>query len=546
MQALNRVWLVATCMLSSIGASVVAQPVGTAFTYQGQLRVDGAPVDEVCDFIFTLWSDPTSGDAGDQIGPTLAFNRGILSPPPIEVVDGLFTVELNFGAHAFEVDRRWLQVAVRCPSAPITSIVPYTTLAPRSAVTPTPIAMYAMTGGVPDALWVAGGDDIHNANTGNVGVGTTDPTASLHVTNSGGKTAVLAETSWIGVYGRHSSTTGTFPGVLGETDSLVSNATALRGVVTSTSPGSGSVGVLGYNKGTGGAGMGLKGQQDGSGWGVYGTTPNGTGVYGNASGNTGTNYGVRGASASTGGFGGYFVNTSSDGTALYAQSAGGGRDDATLQVHNTQPSTGVAAYVTSVGSWAAMHVQNNGTGEVLWLSRDNTDGPFIVAYNEETGRRVFGVEQNGWTSVSVLEITGGADLSEQFRVGGAHHSPEPGMVVSIDPEHPGALVVSRQAYDRKVAGVISGAGGVNPGMLMAQKDTVADGELPVALTGRVYVQCDASGQSIEPGDLLTTSDRPGHAMKVADHALAQGAIIGKAMSSLSEGTGLVLVLVSLQ
>jgi hypothetical protein len=69
----------------------------------------------------------------------------------------------------------------------------------------------------------------------------------------------------------------------------------------------------------------------------------------------------------------------------------------------------------------------------------------------------------------------------------------------------------------------------------------------VALTGRVYCLCDASSGGIEPGDLLTTSDTPGHAMKVTDHARAQGAIIGKAMTRLAQGeTGRVLVLVSLQ
>jgi hypothetical protein len=46
--------------------------------------------------------------------------------------------------------------------------------------------------------------------------------------------------------------------------------------------------------------------------------------------------------------------------------------------------------------------------------------------------------------------------------------------------------------------------------------------------------------------MLTTSDLAGHAMKVQDHAKAQGAILGKAMSKLDEGTGLVLVLVTLQ
>ena len=57
---------------------------------------------------------------------------------------------------------------------------------------------------------------------------------------------------------------------------------------------------------------------------------------------------------------------------------------------------------------------------------------------------------------------------------------------------------------------------------------------------------DASHGVIKPGDLLTTSDTPGHAMKVSDHAQAQGAILGKAMSGLKEGKGLVLVLVTLQ
>jgi hypothetical protein len=62
----------------------------------------------------------------------------------------------------------------------------------------------------------------------------------------------------------------------------------------------------------------------------------------------------------------------------------------------------------------------------------------------------------------------------------------------------------------------------------------------------VYCWCDASGGAIEPGDMLTTSDTPGHAMKVTDYPRAQGAIIGKAMTSLEEGRGLVLVLVNLQ
>jgi len=146
----------------------------------------------------------------------------------------------------------------------------------------------------------------------------------------------------------------------------------------------------------------------------------------------------------------------------------------------------------------------------------------------------------------VLEITGGSDLSEQFDIGSAGALSQPGMVVSIDPDNPGGLTLSGQAYDRKVAGVISGAGGINTGMVMGQKGSTADGEHPVALVGRVYVWADASSGAIEPGDLLTTSDRPGHAMKVLDHGQATGAILGKAMTGLTEGQGLILTLVTLQ
>jgi hypothetical protein len=162
------------------------------------------------------------------------------------------------------------------------------------------------------------------------------------------------------------------------------------------------------------------------------------------------------------------------------------------------------------------------------------------------GEQLFAVNEDGTTQVNILQIMGGADLSERFDVNVDKTTPEPGMVVSIDPENPGKLVLSDAAYDRKVAGVISGAGGIKTGMMMGQHDTVADGAHPVALTGRVYVWADASDGPIEPGDLLTTSHVPGHAMKVIDHTRASGATLGKAMTSLESGRGLVLVLVALQ
>ena len=81
---------------------------------------------------------------------------------------------------------------------------------------------------------------------------------------------------------------------------------------------------------------------------------------------------------------------------------------------------------------------------------------------------------------------------------------------------------------------------------MGQQGTLATGEHPVALTGRVYCNVDATTAPIRPGDLITTSDLPGHGMKAIDPAQARGAIIGKAMTGLASGRGQVLVLISLQ
>ena len=93
--------------------------------------------------------------------------------------------------------------------------------------------------------------------------------------------------------------------------------------------------------------------------------------------------------------------------------------------------------------------------------------------------------------------------------------------------------------------MLSGANGINPGISLRQSGALDEGQ-NVALSGRVYVLADADVAPIKPGDLLTTGDTPGHAMKVKDHARAQGAILGKAMSSLPRGKGSVLVLVTLQ
>lgn len=145
-------------------------------------------------------------------------------------------------------------------------------------------------------------------------------------------------------------------------------------------------------------------------------------------------------------------------------------------------------------------------------------------------------------------IEGGADVAEKYDIAPSNDvHPIPGMVVSIDPSNLGKLIVSDCPYDRKVAGVISGADGIAPGLILGQAGTPAYGETPVANVGRVWCYVDANeGGPVSPGDLLTTASTPGHAMRVDDQARSQGAVLGKAMSSLETGRGLVLVLVSLQ
>jgi len=197
------------------------------------------------------------------------------------------------------------------------------------------------------------------------------------------------------------------------------------------------------------------------------------------------------------------------------------------------------------GGGAYFKVVGSGANPITWtdILTLKTSGNVGIGTTNPTEK----LEVNGTAKVDILKVMGGSDLSEQFDVTscGGLEDVVPGMVVIIDAENPGKLAISQNAYDQKVAGIISGAGGVNPGMLMGQDETIANGEYPVALSGRVYCLADASHGSIKPGDLLTTSDKPGHAMKVADHQRAHGAIIGKAMTSLDEGCGLVLVLVTL-
>jgi hypothetical protein len=135
-----------------------------------------------------------------------------------------------------------------------------------------------------------------------------------------------------------------------------------------------------------------------------------------------------------------------------------------------------------------------------------------------------------------------ADCAEEFDVA---HVPgaQPGAVMVIGADD--ALELASEAYDRRVVGVVSGAGDLRPGIVLGRQPSRLS-RLPIALTGKVFCKVDATYAPIAVGDLLTTSSTPGHAMKAVDQTRAFGAVIGKALRAQAADTGLIPVLIALQ
>jgi hypothetical protein len=183
------------------------------------------------------------------------------------------------------------------------------------------------------------------------------------------------------------------------------------------------------------------------------------------------------------------------------------------------------------------------------VSANNDAGGFgLWASGATAGCFQGNVEMNGDATVTgTLNVGGdvvleGADCAEEFDMQ-ANADLDPGTVVVLDKN--GALEPGRQGYDRKVAGVISGAGQFRPGMILDRRASSGK-RAPIALMGKVYCKVDAQYGQVEVGDLLTTSPTSGHAMKASDPARAFGAVIGKALEPLRSGQALLPILVTLQ
>lgn len=168
----------------------------------------------------------------------------------------------------------------------------------------------------------------------------------------------------------------------------------------------------------------------------------------------------------------------------------------------------------------------------LHIGADGNYGDILV--NDDAGETTVHIHGNSGD----IKLRG-ADTAEHFDTAGG--VPDPGTVMVIGPD--GQLEPSTTAYDPKVAGIVSGAGDLGPGVVLGYHPDETNG-VPIALSGRAWCRVD-SDSGIHPGDLITTSEVDGHAMPARDPDRRMGAILGKALEGHGPGRGQVPVLVSL-
>jgi hypothetical protein len=363
-----------------------AASMGTAFTYQGRLIDANKPADGLYDLQFKLYD---ANVAGTQKGNAIDVNE-------LNIIDGQFTVLLDFGSDVFDGNAVWLEIGVRAgelkdPNA-------YTTLIPRQEITPTPYTLQTR------GLFVD--------KAGNVGIGTTGPISKLEVMSTEDYHGIRSTVPYIAVYGHRTGTSGTWPGVHGECDSLSNNASGVRGVITSTSPGTNSAGVRGVNNGTGTKGTGVYGWQAGDGYGVYGDTAgNGIGVYGIHSSSTGQEPGVKGVTNTTSSYSSAIFGeaTATMGTTYGVRGVTASTSGIGVVGRATATSgynTGTAGQSDSIGGIGVWGWASNGSGTTY-------GGYFAAASADGTGVFAFHDSGNG-TAPAVM---GRTDSDDSYAVG---------------------------------------------------------------------------------------------------------------------------------
>ena len=138
----------------------------------------------------------------------------------------------------------------------------------------------------------------------------------------------------------------------------------------------------------------------------------------------------------------------------------------------------------------------------------------------------------------ILTSTGAYDVAEDYPT--RDHTITPGSLVSIDPNEVGFVAKTNKEYDSTILGVYSS----EPALRLSQETDKIDGAkaIPIALAGRVPVKVSTENGVIQPGDYLTSSSKPGVAMK----ATKAGPTVGKALEGFSgEGTGQVMTFINI-
>ena len=274
------------------------------------------------------------------------------------------------------------------------------------------------------------------------------------------------------------------------------------------------------------------------------THSSGKGISGYATATSWANYGVYGEHSDSGNYGS--IGGGSEGVYGYSNSGTGvkGLTNSGTGVYGRSCTSGSGDNYGYLGT-TSYGVYGYCSGNRVGVRARSCRGNPIEAYGEDDSDREFYVSNDGDVYADGSFHSGGADVAEYFH---APEDPEPGTVMVIDPSGGSKLRSATNAYDTTVAGIVS----TSPGVSLGTKEDGNDGEKLIAVAGRVPCKVDASYAPITPGDLLTTSDTPGHAMKAQPVVIGgveiyrPGTTLGKALEPFDSGTGVIEVLVTLQ